>query len=73
MAERAHGGNIQQESSVWIMLWGGLGFANHEQKCYGDLQNPGQTTRQDSTDSKEAKSVRGSRGEYLRDPAMDVY
>lgn len=73
MAERAHGGDFQQESSVWIVFSGAFGLADHEQKRYGDLQNPGQTTRQDSTDCKEAKSAGGSGGEYPRDPAMDVY
>lgn len=73
MAERAHGGDFQQESTVRITFWEGFGLADHEQKRYGDLQNPGQITRQDSTDSKEAKSVGDSRGEYPSDRTMNVH
>ena len=50
-----------------------VGLADREQKRYGDLQNSGQITRQDSTNSKEAKSVGGSRGEYLKGPATNEY
>ena len=72
MAERAHGRGFQQESSVRITFWGGFGLADHEQKRDGDLQNPGQITREDSTNSKKAKSVGGSRGEYPRDSSTNV-
>lgn len=50
-----------------------VGLADRKQKRYGDLQNPRQTTRQDPTNRKEAKSVGGSRGEYLKGPATNDY
>lgn len=73
MAQRAYGGDFQQESSVRMTVWEDVGLADREQKRYGDLQNSGQITRQDSTNSKEAKSVGGSRGEYLKGPATNEY
>ena len=48
------------------------GLADHEQKRYGNLQNTGQITWQDSTDRKEAKSIGASTGEYLGESATNV-
>lgn len=64
MAQRAYGGDFQQEPSVRLTTLKNVGLADREQERYRDLQDSGQITRQDSKNSKEAKSVGGSRGEY---------
>ena len=67
MAQRAYGGYFQQEPTVQMTIQGSGELADGQQERYRDFQNPRQIARQDSADSKEAKSVGGSRGEYSRD------
>ncbi len=73
MAQRAYGRDIQQKSSVGTTAGGDCELADREQERDGDFQDSGQVTRQDSPNSKEAKSNGVSRGEYPSYPITNDY